>query len=53
MTDDVPIWAQQLISKVDDMNVRLNGMQESIDGLRTILNTTCDRVTVIEKKNNV
>lgn len=42
--EQVPQWAQLLISKVD-------GMQGSIDGLRTLLDSTCDRVTELELKS--
>lgn len=55
--DDIPIWAQELVTQnieirdsINGINLRLDGMQGSIDGLRTLLNSTCDRVSVLERK---
>jgi len=62
MSEEIPQWAQLLISKVDGMgekidgmeksintiNIRLDGIRGSLDGVRTLLNSTCDRVSAIE-----
>jgi hypothetical protein len=51
MTEEVPEWAQQLITKVDDMQVSIDGMQGSLVSLTGVVNRTCDRVTALEAHN--
>jgi len=53
-SEDVPKWAKDMMlvmnSRFDGIDCRIDGMQGSIDGLRTLLNSTCDRVSALENR---